>query len=269
MTSAPPAFAAAFAAAATRVHSIDYDLSWFPTVTSTMDVAQEAARTGASEGTVIVADAQTAGRGRRGRIWSSPPAAGLYLSFIFHPPLSPGPTSALPLFTLAAGVAVRAAIAQASGLMPDVKWPNDVVVGRRKLAGILTEGIDVGTARQTIILGVGINILAAAYSPEIALRATSLEAELGRAVDRAPVLEELLVAVAERYDRLRSGNTDDILREWREASPSARGARVTWQVGDGVRQGLTSGVDDDGALRVETETGMERVISGELIWLED
>src|SRR5688500_4222387 len=127
-------------------------------VTSTMDVALAAVDEGAAEGLVIVADEQTAGRGRRGRPWSSPAGAGLYMSFVFRPPVEALSAPLLAILTLAAGVAVRCAIIGATGLTPELKWPNDVVVGRRKLAGILAEGVGIGTAAQTVILGVGINV---------------------------------------------------------------------------------------------------------------
>ena len=244
------------------------DVRWFPSVTSTMDVGVEAAEAGAAEGLVIAAEEQTAGRGRRGRAWSSPPGAGLYLSFVLRPPLEALPGPLLSLLTLGAGVAVRRAIVQASGFSPDLKWPNDVMAGRRKLAGILAEGLGIGSASQTVILGIGVNVLSAAQHPsEIAARVTSLEAELGRAVERELVLEELLIQVPDVYDRLRRGDPDDILRAWRAASPSAVGAAVEWRTAEGIRRGTTAGIDDGGALLVRTASGTERVVAGEVRWL--
>jgi BirA family biotin operon repressor/biotin-[acetyl-CoA-carboxylase] ligase len=218
-----------------------------------MDVAVEAAASGAAEGLVIVADEQTQGRGRRVRAWSSPPGAGLYLSFMLRPASTP---AVLSLITLAAGVAVRTAIEDASGFVPELKWPNDVMVDRRKLGGILAEGLNVGTPSQIVILGIGVNILVASHPGHLAARATSLEAELGRRV-----------GVAQIYDRLRVGHADAILREWRQAAPSAKGAQVEWQASDGPRRGTTAGIDQTGALLVQTEAGIERVVGGELTWL--
>lgn len=231
-----------------------------------MDVAAAAIATGAAEGTVVVADEQTAGRGRRGHEWQSPPGAGLYLSIVFRPRHDAAGARVASLITLAAGVAVRTGIGRATGLWADLKWPNDLLVGRRKLAGILAEGHGIGTDTQAIVVGVGLNMHRAVLGPSVADRATSLEAELGRLVARALVLEELLVSLTEHYDRLRRGEADAILREWRDAAPSALGAAVVWDSGRGRCEGITAGVDQDGALLIRTSTAVERVIGGELQW---
>jgi BirA family biotin operon repressor/biotin-[acetyl-CoA-carboxylase] ligase len=251
-----------------RVTAFRLDVHWYETVASTMDLVKAAAEAGAAEGLVVIAQEQTSGRGRRGRPWSSPPGAGLYVSCLFRPARSAGATPAIGLLTLAAGVAVRSAIEIASGLRPDLKWPNDVMVGRRKLAGILAEAIGLGTHDEFVVLGIGVNLLATSHPAAIAERATSLEAELGRQVQRAVVLEELMAAVAQRYDDLRRGKADDILREWRHAAPSAHGARVEWQAHDGVRRGTTAGIDETGALLVHTASGVERIVGGEVVWTQ-
>ena len=264
---APPEVLAAVNAAILRRVPMRLDLRWFPSVTSTMDVAEEAVNAGRDEGVVIVADEQTHGRGRRGRVWSSPPGAGLYLTFVFRPPRDAASSPTLTLLTLAAGVAVRAAIGGATGFLPELKWPNDVMVGRRKLAGILSEGIGIGTADQAVLVGIGVNVRSSAHPGDVAARAVSLESELGRVVDRAQLLEELLVAVPRTYDDLRRGKAGDILRAWREAAPSAEGRSVQWQASDGVRCGTTAGIDAHGALLVRTASGVERVLAGELTWV--
>jgi BirA family transcriptional regulator, biotin operon repressor / biotin---[acetyl-CoA-carboxylase] ligase len=264
---APPDVIAAFQAAMARASGPRLDLRWYPCVTSTMDVAEEAAQAGAPEGLIIVAEEQTEGRGRRGRTWSSPPGAGLYLTFVFRPPLEGEGGLMLSLITLATGVAAREAIRRASGFAPELKWPNDLMVGQRKLAGILAEGLGLGRIDQAVLVGLGVNLLSAAHPGDIAARATSLETELGRSVERSPVLEELLVAILQRYDDLRRGNADDILRAWRDAAPSAEGTAVRWQAPDGLRQGTTAGVDRTGALLVKTEHGTERIVGGELDWI--
>jgi BirA family biotin operon repressor/biotin-[acetyl-CoA-carboxylase] ligase len=263
---APAEILSALNRALARGLAIRLDLRWYPTVPSTMDVAAEAALASAPEGLVIVADEQTAGRGRRGRPWSSPAGAGLYLTFVLRPPPHTA-SGGLSLLTLATGVAVREAVMRATGFAAELKWPNDVVIERRKLAGILAEGISIGTPDQTVLIGVGVNVRTASHPGEIADRATSLEAELGRVVDRGILLEELLVSIPQMYDRLRRGNADDILRAWRSASPSAVGRVVEWQGGDGVHRGTTTGIDESGALLVRTGAGTERVLGGELIWI--
>lgn len=225
---------------------------------STMDAAAALAHAGAAHGVVVVADEQTAGRGRRGTQWASPAGAGLYFSFIARPSSS----STTSLITIAAGVAVRDGIAAATGLAPDLKWPNDLIAGGRKLAGILAEGLAIGTPSQSVIIGVGINVQPAAYPPDVAQRATSLEGELARPVDREPVLTAVLVALRDRLAQLEE-RPGDILQAWRAGSPSAVGTRVEW---DGKR-GVTAGIDDGGALLVKSSAGMERIIAGDLKWM--
>src|SRR5262249_40520503 len=133
-----------------------------------------------SEGFIVVADEQTAGRGRRGRTWFSPPGAGLYVSVVLAPATARvDPARATLLTTLCAGVALVEGVERAPGLRADLKWPNDLHVSRRKLAGILAEG-----AGNTVVLGYGVNVATAALPPELRERATSLETELGRSVDR-------------------------------------------------------------------------------------
>ncbi|HUQ86641.1 MAG TPA: biotin--[acetyl-CoA-carboxylase] ligase [Vicinamibacterales bacterium] len=235
-----------------------FDVRWHASLPSTMDTASALAHDGARHGVVIVADEQTAGRGRRGATWQSPSGAGLYLSFIARP----GNTSAISLVTLAAGVAVRDGIQRSTGLTADLKWPNDVIVGKRKLAGILAEGVRIGSPQPSVIVGVGVNLRPAAYPPEVAARATSIESELGRSIDREKLFADI---VASLWDRLATldQKPGDILQAWRAASPNANGTRVEW---DG-RQGTTAGIDDDGALLVMTITGIERIIAGELRWM--
>ena len=127
-----------------------------------MDVAAATIAAGAAEGVVVVADEQTSGRGRRGREWQSPPGAGLYLSIVFRPSRDAAGARVASLLTLAAGVAVRSGIGRATGLWADLKWPNDLLVGERKLAGILAEGHGIGTDAQAIVVGVGVNVRAVA-----------------------------------------------------------------------------------------------------------
>lgn len=233
-----------------------HDVRWHASVPSTMNIAASLANAGAPHGVVIAAEQQTAGRGRRGSTWVSPPGAGLYFSLVARPSIS-----SLPLLTLAAGVGVRDGIAHASGLHADLKWPNDLFVGKRKLAGILAEGISIGAPDQAVIVGVGVNVQPAAFPPDVAARATSIEGELGRPVNRDTLLAAILDALSARLSAL-DQNAGDILQAWRAASPSAAGTRVEW---DGHR-GVTAGIDDAGALLVQTATGVERIIAGELHW---
>jgi len=233
------------------------DIRWYDSVPSTMDIAAALAAQGAPHGVVVAAHHQTAGRGRRGSTWVSPPGAGLYFSFIGRPP----DARKVPLLTLASGVAVRDGIVAATGLAPDLKWPNDLFVGRKKLAGILAEGHAIGSSDQAVVIGVGVNVRPAAYPPDLSARVTAIESELGRAIDRDVLLNEVVTRLAACLLAL-SVKPDDILQAWRAASPTAVGTRVEW---DG-RLGVTVGIDETGALLVNTGTLTERVIAGELHW---
>jgi BirA family biotin operon repressor/biotin-[acetyl-CoA-carboxylase] ligase len=173
------------------------------------------------------------------------------------------------LTTLAAGVALVEGIEAATGLRADLKWPNDLLVAGRKLAGILAEGVSAsaGSSRvTTVVVGYGINIAPAAYPPDLASRATSLETELGREVDRAIVLAGTLSSLAARYDDLLAGRFDAILDAWRRRAPGSAGARVTWTAANGLQSGITAGIDDRGALLVRVGERIERLVGGEITW---
>jgi len=256
----PTGLEAALVRLAARRPDRAFDVRWFDSVPSTMDLVADAAASGASAGYVALADQQTAGRGRRGRTWCSPPGAGLYFSYLARP------TRHLELVTLAAGVGVLNGIAEATGLRPHLKWPNDVLVGPRKLAGLLAEGAHLGSVAGAVTIGVGLNVEPAAYPPEVAHRATSLRAELGRGASRDELFTAVLEHLADVLDRLESGEVDGILQAWRAASPSAVGTLVTWTDTGGEHRGVTEGIDDSGALLVRTQSGLERVIAGELAW---
>jgi BirA family transcriptional regulator, biotin operon repressor / biotin---[acetyl-CoA-carboxylase] ligase len=245
---------------------VHFDVRWCGVVSSTMEIAAGEASAGAAEGRTIVADEQTDGRGRRGRTWASPAGAGLYCSVILRPPHAVAAAGLLPLLTLAAGVGVREGLRVATGLAADLKWPNDLLVGRRKIAGILAEGLGLGMEDPAVIVGVGINLMTAVYPPGLEAVVTSVEAELGRGVDRALVVQEVLAGLGAAYRDLCEGRVDDILRRWREAAPWAVGSPVEWDTPAGVQIGETAGLDRDGALLVRSTSGVERLIAGEVRW---
>ena len=254
-------------------------MHWLETATSTNDVAARLADVGAEEGTTVVAEAQTSGRGRMGRAWFSPPGAGLYVSIVLRPGdssmaqgFSPG-SPAFPLLTLAAGVALAEGIEASTGLPAEIKWPNDLLVGRRKVAGILAEAAAQGGNLEFVILGFGVNLRPAAYPPELAERATSIEAELNRPADRAMMLAEILSALASRCADLRQGRFDAILGAWRQRARSLRGALVEWDTPRGVQRGRAEDIDATGALLVQplgplgANGRTERLIAGEVRWI--
>jgi BirA family biotin operon repressor/biotin-[acetyl-CoA-carboxylase] ligase len=249
-----------------RVGRIGSTVLHFETVGSTNDVGAAYDE----EGLVVVADAQTAGRGRRGHTWFSPPGAGLYVSVVLTPMRARvEPQRAMLLLTLAAGVAIAEALDATTGLAVGLKWPNDIYVGHRKLGGILAESASGGSDIGAVVLGYGINLAPAAYPPDVADRATSVETETGRGVDREQILNATLTALSHRYDDLLDGRFDAILDAWRRRAPAATGARVSWTTTAGPQSGITDGIDDAGALLVRRADRVERILSGEVTWIQD
>ena len=251
----------ALARAGARLGPFEHHLSWHEEVGSTNDVAIAAADAGAPEGFVVAANAQSSGRGRLGRTWASPPDAGLYVSLILRPL-----PHAVPLITIAAGVAVAEGVEAASGLSSSVKWPNDVYVGSRKLAGILAESGS-SAAGDHVVVGFGINLRPAALPPDISARATSIEGELGRSVDRGLLLAECLAALADRYRLLQGGARDAVIAAWRSRAAEHLGRPVEWDAEHDVRRGIAHDIDARGALLVRVGDRMVRVTSGEVRWL--
>ncbi len=263
----PSELAAGLDASASRRGSLGTPVYYFSETTSTNDVAATLAERGAGEGTLVVASAQTAGRGRLGRQWHSPPDAGLYASLIVRS------ANAAPFLTLAGGVAVAEGVRNATGLPVEIKWPNDIVISdrtrpsrRRKLAGILAEASSGADGVQYVVLGVGINVKVTAYPPELADKASSLETELGRSVDAGAVLGETLAALEHALTSLRAGDARDVLGAWRRMAPSASGLQVEADVHGARVAGVAEGIDDSGALLVRVNGRLERVLSGEVVW---
>jgi len=261
----PSDLSSALEAAAVRVGRFGR-VQYRAEIGSTNDAVLALAEDGEPEGTVVLADRQTAGRGRRGRDWVSPQGAGLYVSAIVRPAEPRGP---LPMVTLAAGVAAARAVQSTTALPIELKWPNDVVIGRpwRKLAGVLCETAGQQARVDAVIIGIGINVFDAAYPREIANRATSIEVELGRPIDRAWLLVALLESLREVVDRLHANDHEAISRAWRQyALAGLDGAGVRWRDREVERRGRARDIDRDGALLVEADGQLERVVAGEVQW---
>src|SRR5277367_78233 len=238
-------------------------LRFFPTIHSTNTHAMAEADGGAPEGMVYVADEQTAGRGRGAHGWESPPGSGLYVSVLLRPQLAPA--DALWL-SLAAGLAVHDAVEQHTTLKADLRWPNDLLFGRRKFCGILSELNAEVTRIRHMVVGVGINVHQQQFPPELCDVATSLFIETGRDWPR----QELLLALLQSLDRevnalTAPGNmpqaTASILMRLEQSSSWVRGKRVYVEELDGYA-GVTEGLDARGFLQIRTREGLRTVFSG-------
>jgi BirA family biotin operon repressor/biotin-[acetyl-CoA-carboxylase] ligase len=238
--------------------------------TSTNDRARELAREGAPAGTVVVAEEQTAGRGRQGRRWSTPRGTGLTVSVV-HRLGDPEPPGAAGLLPLASGLAVCDACESVSAVSCQLKWPNDVLIEGRKVAGILIEG---RSQERWAVIGIGLNVdlPREELSTELQATATSLRIETGAPVARDAALEALCSALADRLGQLRSGDFDGILRAFGERD-ALFGRSVRWsasrgETGQQVVAGKAQGVDGAGRLIVVTDAGERTILDAGEIHLE-
>lgn len=241
------------------VHRPSFIIHHFTTLGSTNDYLKE--QTDAPEFTCVVADAQTAGRGRRTRTWVSPPGEGLYLSVL----LRPAATANLSLLSLSAAVAVAEALAQYNVAGLDIKWPNDVLLAERKVCGILVEGASSGTNTLRIIIGIGVNLNQQNFPPELAETATSLALQLGHIVAVDEFRDRLLGLLAHWYAEWRRSAGQSILARWQQLSSYARGQQVAVMLDDEQVEGVTMGLTKDGSLLVQTADGTLRaILAGEV-----
>jgi BirA family biotin operon repressor/biotin-[acetyl-CoA-carboxylase] ligase len=233
----------------------------FETIASTSDLAKELGGRGAPEGTLVVAEAQEAGRGRLGRQWESPPSVGLYASLVLRPSLPP---TELPQITLTAAVAGVRALQRATGVTPGIKWPNDLLVNGKKVGGILTEMETEADQIRYLVLGWGLNVNNPALPPELAPIATSLLLAAGRRFSRVAILQAWLEEFEALYERFLERDFAGILTAWKEHATTL-GRVVTVRQGNRAIHGKALDVDGEGALLLETRPGeVVRVTSGEI-----
>ena len=224
---------------------------------STNTALVEEARGGAAEGLVLVADHQTAGRGRLGRMWSAEPGTALLVSVLLRPPL---PIDEVPVVLMAAGLAACDGVEAAAGFRPGLKWPNDLVVGDRKLAGLLTEAT--GGADPGVVLGLGINVSAAAYPAELKGEATSCEEVASRPVDRGELLVAFLIALESRYSTVLAGGGRATTLQAYRADSATLGRRVRVELTAGPPlEGQASRLADDGQLVLVDDAGAEHFVN--------
>ena len=237
-------------------HFVGQRVIYYPSLTSTMEVAKQEAQLGAGEGTVVVADEQTVGRGRMKRVWLSPKGS-IALSIILHPSVAN-----LPSLVMLASLAVVHSIEAVTGLRAQVKWPNDVLVNGKKICGILIESSVRGKIVDYAIIGIGLNVnLRFADFSEIQSMATSLSAELGRDVSRLRLIRRLLVEVEGLYLALQAGGS--IYEEWRD-SLITLGRKIRVKSGETVYEGVAESVARDGSLLLRNFSGsLSKIVAGD------
>jgi BirA family biotin operon repressor/biotin-[acetyl-CoA-carboxylase] ligase len=224
-------------------------VDWYDSIGSTMTGALDLARAGAATGTAVAADQQTAGQGRHGRSWHSPPGDGLYVSVVLKA------AEHFPALTLASGLATREAIALVTGIECDVRWPNDLLIANRKCAGILTV-----TEGSAAIVGIGINVNQEAFPPDLAGMATSLRIAAGRTHSREQLLVQLLTALDRWKMALAVNGLTPILGAFSAVSSYVRGRRVSAE--EGIT-GVTAGLDPHGFLLVRRDNGeVVKILAG-------
>ena len=242
---------------------IGRDIRVFEKTNSTNDVVERLAHDGVREGVVVFAETQTQGRGRLGRRWLSPSRRGLWFSLLLRPPLHPQAATRL---TVAAATALVRAIRTQTGLTPDIKWPNDILLRGRKVAGVLTELSAELDRIKYVILGIGVdvNLSASDFPAELRKSATSLKIETGADLQRAELASAILRELDYDYERICQSRFEAIADEWEEHC-STIGRRVRIQIGTRLLQGQAESLDNDGALLLRTEHGhLERIIGGDV-----
>jgi BirA family biotin operon repressor/biotin-[acetyl-CoA-carboxylase] ligase len=233
----------------------------FARIGSTSAAAMRAGVEGARDGSVWLAEEQTAGKGRAGHLWKSNPADGIYCSALLRPALAP---MDVIIFSLAAGLAVVEAVHEATGLWGDLRWPNDVLLGGRKFCGILTELNAEATRVRFVVVGMGLNVRNEGFPPELEAIATSLRMEAGKRFSRVELVAALLRRLDGEQASLRNGVSaarESVLRRFEKHSSFCRDAAVVVEE-DGGYEGVTRGLDERGFLRVESAQGMRTVLSG-------
>ncbi len=233
---------------------------------STNSVALKLAARGAAQGTVVVSEEQTQGRGRLGRSWYSEKSSGIYASVILRPALSP---AVAPILALMAGLAAHHALTAASGLTADIRWPNDLIVNGKKVGGILTEMNAELDRLHSVVLGFGLNVNHREWPAELKAVATSLRIEGKRTYSRAQILVALLKELERFYRVLLEEGTARIAKEWAACSTYARDKRIRVRSNSEEFVATTAGLEPTGALRIRREDGREELlVAGEVFELK-
>ena len=235
---------------------MNFTILRFDTLDSTNTEAAKHARLGADEGLCIIAREQTAGRGRHGRTWISDADSGLYLSVVLRPKIE---MRFLTLITLMIGVSLHDSLKE-TGLTPDIKWVNDILIGDKKIGGILAETVETPTG-LAVVAGIGVNLTSRNFPDAIADTATSVEAETGKRVPPDDLAEILTRYLSYFYGILCEANGPwETIRQWRQRSSYFSGKSVRVTLSGSVLEGITDGLEENGALRVKTSDGSVKIV---------
>jgi BirA family transcriptional regulator, biotin operon repressor / biotin---[acetyl-CoA-carboxylase] ligase len=229
---------------------------------STNAIAFDLGRTGEPQGTVVLAEEQSAGRGRSGRSWHSEKTSGIYVTVLLRPAISP---LVAPLITLLAGLAVRDAVLEETGLAPDLRWPNDLLIAGKKFCGILTEMHAETDRVHFVVVGVGVDVNHTRMPEQLAGLATSLRMVTGRSHSRLQLLVRLLRNLETYYNRFLTEGPEPILTRFTATSSFAQGKRVRISTAAETYSGVTDGLEPNGLLRVRRDDGqLAIVVSGDV-----
>ncbi|ASB88733.1 bifunctional biotin--[acetyl-CoA-carboxylase] synthetase/biotin operon repressor [Bacillus sonorensis] len=231
-------------------------------VASTQKIAHELANNGAPEGTIVVADKQTEGRGRMSRAWHSPEGTGIWMSLILRPEI---PVQKTPQLTLLAAVAIVQAIEEQTGIVAEIKWPNDILINGKKAVGILTELQAEADQVHSVIVGTGINVNQHAddFPGELQETATSLRIESGEKIDRAALIQTILLTFEKRYSDYLTHGFKPIKLLW-ESYAITLHRQLTARTLSGTFHGKALGIDDEGVLLLETSDGIKKIYSADI-----
>ena len=227
--------------------------------TSTMKDAAALVARDEPHGTVVVAETQTAGIGRHGHSWHSDSPGGLYLSIILRLPFAP---DALPVLTMALGLAAQSAVDDLAGVACDLRWPNDLLLNEKKLAGMMVQAVDAPSAKGVLIAGIGVNVNQTDFPPDLASIATSLLIETGQEHSKEALLDRIVAESLKYASLLADRGKAPILKRFEARSSYVRGKAVEVEAVGRIIAGITAGLDGNGFLLVETSDGIETIVAG-------
>ena len=250
-----------------KTNFIGHDIHYFKEVDSTNDVAKYLAEEGAEEGTIVIAEIQNRGKGRRGKTWISPPG-GVWMSIILRPDIPPFNA---PQLTLVTGVAVAETLKKECNLDVGIKWPNDILIGNKKVCGILTEVNASIEKVNYVVVGIGIdmNVDVPLFPPDLQKGATSLKNELDTEINGAILVQKFLLEFENIYNEFKAGKFPEILKEWRSLSKTI-GNNVEVRTRGKTIRGEAVGINKEGILILELEDGsLRKIISGECLHINN